>query len=82
MCRSIKTLRRPEGPPTDDELAAAARQFVRKISGYREPSKANERVFERAVRDVARASRRMFDELVVRAPVRVVDGIDDQDAEG
>lgn len=65
MCRNIKKLRREDGAPTDEELRDAALQFVRKISGYRQPSKANEKAFERAVSDVARASRRMFDNLVV-----------------
>jgi hypothetical protein len=64
MCRNIKKLRRDEGAPTDAELHDAALQFVRKISGYRKPSKANEQTFNRAVAEVARASRRMFDELV------------------
>ena len=64
MCRNIKKLRRPEAAPTDAELRDAALQFVRKISGYRVPSRANERAFERAVSDIARASRKMFDNLV------------------
>ena len=49
MCRNIKTLRNPERPPTDEELHDAALQFVRKVSGYRAPSKANEAVFGQAV---------------------------------
>jgi len=66
MCRSIKTLRgRPE-PATEDELRAAARQYVRKLSGYRQPSRANEAVFEAAVDEVAAATRRLIDGLVVR----------------
>jgi hypothetical protein len=67
MCRNIKKLRRPGAQPTDEELHDAALQFVRKISGYRVPSRINERAFDRAVREVARASRRMFDDLVVPA---------------
>ncbi len=63
MCRNIKQLRRPEGPPTDDELQAAALQFVRKVSGYRKPSKANEAAFNRAVEEVAAATRHLFDGL-------------------
>lgn len=63
MCRSIKTLRRPEGPATDDEIEAAARQFVRKLSGYRQPSRANAQVFEVAVDEVAEAARRLLDGL-------------------
>lgn len=66
MCRNIKKLRQPHGPPTDQELHDAALQFVRKISGYHKPSQANQQVFDRAVRDVARAGRRLFDALQVR----------------
>lgn len=63
MCRSIKTLRRAEEPATEDEIAAAALQFVRKVSGYREPSKANSAVFETAVLEVSEASRKLLDGL-------------------
>ena len=66
MCRSIKQLRRPEQPPTDEELRAAALQFVRKVSGYRAPSKANEEAFNRAVAEIAAATRVLLDNLVVR----------------
>ena len=66
MCRSIKTLRNPGMIITDEEIEAAALQFVRKISGYRKPSKANEKVFNRAVREISRSSRKMLGELVVR----------------
>lgn len=66
MCRSIKTLRTPEMVISDADIEAAALQFVRKISGYRTPSRANERVFNRAVREISRSSRKMLDELVVR----------------
>ena len=65
MCRSIVQLRRPEGA-TEDEVTAAARQFVRKISGYRVPSKANHEAFEQAVEEIATASRHLLDHLVVR----------------
>jgi hypothetical protein len=65
MCRSIKTLRTPEGPPTDEEIQAAALQFVRKISGFRKPSRANEDVFDSAVREIAESSQRLLDSLVV-----------------
>ena len=58
MCRSIKVLRNPESPATDAEIEAAALQFVRKISGYRQPSQANADAFDDAVADVAEASRR------------------------
>jgi hypothetical protein len=63
MCRSIKTLRRPEGPASDDEIAAAALQYVRKVSGYRAPSQRNTKAFDAAVSDVGRASRRLLQEL-------------------
>lgn len=66
MCRSIKQLRRPEGFPGDDELKAAALQFVRKVSGYRVPSRANQAVFDRAVEDIAAATRVLLDNLVAR----------------
>ena len=63
MCRSIKTLRRPDETPSDEEIGAAALQFVRKISGYRQPSKVNEAAFNTAVVDIAQASRRMLESL-------------------
>jgi len=56
MCRSIKTLRNAEIPATEEEIRAAALQYVRKISGYRKPSKVNEDVFEKAVEEVAEAT--------------------------
>lgn len=65
MCRSIKTLRGTEF--TDEEIAAAALQFVRKVSGYRKPSQANEDVFEGAVQEIAASSRRLLDSLVTRS---------------
>jgi len=64
MCRSIVTLRGQEGT-TEDDVRAAARQYVRKISGYRVPSKANEAVFERAVDQVAEATRLLLDQLTL-----------------
>ena len=67
MCRSIKTLRSIDEPPTEEEIEAAALQFVRKVSGYRAPSEVNRPTFERAVTDVAEATRRLLDELVVRS---------------
>jgi hypothetical protein len=70
MCRNIKTLHNFEPPATDDEVEAAALQYVRKISGSSKPSKANEAAFERAVAAVADASRRLLDELVTHAPPR------------
>ena len=61
MCRSIKTLRRPDEPATEDEIRAAALQFVRKVSGYRVPSRKNEEAFGEAVEDVASATKRLLD---------------------
>ncbi|HEX2031157.1 MAG TPA: DUF2277 family protein [Actinomycetota bacterium] len=61
MCRSIKTLRRPDEAATDEEIRAAALQYVRKVSGYREPSRRNAEVFAAAVDEVAAASRRLLD---------------------
>jgi hypothetical protein len=66
MCRSIKNLRAQGQAPTDLELQEAALQFVRKISGYRVPSKSNEAAFQRAVVEVAMAGRRLFDNLQIR----------------
>jgi hypothetical protein len=63
MCRSIKQLRRPDQPPTGDEIEAAALQYVRKISGYRAPSRANQAAFEAAVAEVADATRRLCEQL-------------------
>ncbi len=66
MCRSIKTLRRHDAPATNEEVHAAALQFVRKISGYRKPSRANEQAFNRAVDEIALTSRALLESLVVR----------------
>ncbi len=66
MCRSIKVLRKAETPATDAEIEAAALQFVRKISGYRQPSRANAEAFDRAVADIAESSRRLLSQLEVR----------------
>ena len=75
MCRSIKTLRRPGESATPDELTAAALQFVRKISGFQKPSKANQEAFQRAVRQVAEASRQLLDGIETRpAPARSTAG--------
>lgn len=67
MCRNIKQLRSPGHTPSDEELHDAALQFVRKISGFRTPSRANMEAFETAVRDVAGASRALFQALHVGA---------------
>ena len=66
MCRSIKTLRRPDEPATEKEIREAALQFVRKVSGYRVPSRANGPAFEAAVDEVAEASRRLLDAVAPR----------------
>ena len=66
MCRSIKTLRRAEEPATPDEIRAAALQFVRKVSGYRVPSRANAPAFDGAVDEIADASRRLLDSIALR----------------
>jgi hypothetical protein len=71
MCRSIKQLRFPDRAPSDKELQAAALQFVRKVSGYRAPSKANDESFNQAVMDIAASARRLFDQLT---PPRAVAG--------
>jgi hypothetical protein len=68
MCRSIKQLRRPAEPPTEAEILAAARQYVRKVSGFRVPSRANEPAFERAVTEVARVTEALLATLVTRQP--------------
>ncbi len=66
MCRSIKTLRGQEPPATDDEVRAAALQFVRKVSGYRTPAIRNQAAFDAAVAEIADSSRRLLDTLVTR----------------
>ena len=70
MCRNIRPLFNFEPPVTDDEVRAASLQFVRKISGFTKPSKANEETFDRAVDEVAGAARRLMDSLVTTAPAR------------
>jgi hypothetical protein len=66
MCRSIKTLRIPDRTATDEEIRAAALQFVRKVSGYRQPSKANSAAFDSAVDQIARSSKRLLGSLQTR----------------
>ena len=68
MCRSIKTLHNFKPPATDEEIRASSLQFVRKLSGFSKPSRANEAAFTRAVDDVAQAARALLDALVTNAP--------------
>ena len=68
MCRNIRTLHNFEPPATDDEVQAAALQYVRKVSGSTKPSKANEEAFTRAIEEVAQATTRLLDQLVTAAP--------------
>jgi hypothetical protein len=72
MCRNIQQLRGAEPPATHEEVRDAALQFVRKVSGYRSPSRANQAVFDRAVEEVAAATRRLLDDLVVPASAKPV----------
>lgn len=66
MCRSIKQLRQPEQTPTEADIQAAALQYVRKISGYRQPSRANQAAFDQAVLDIANVTRTLLDSLIER----------------
>jgi hypothetical protein len=66
MCRSIRVLREGATPAPDEEIEAAARQFVRKISGFSKPAPHNQVVFERAVEEIANASQRLLDSLEIR----------------
>jgi hypothetical protein len=66
MCRSIKQLRNAEVPVTEEEISAAALQFVRKVSGYRKPSKVNEEVFEIAIEEIALATQKLLANLAVK----------------
>jgi hypothetical protein len=70
VCRSIKVLRKPEQPPTAEELSSAALQFVRKITGFHKPSKANQEAFERAVREISASSDRLLKSIGLAAPRR------------
>jgi hypothetical protein len=74
MCRSIIKLRNEESPATDEEVRAAALQFVRKVSGYRQPSKRNAEAFETAVGEIAQATQRLLDALA--APQKVAAAAD------
>jgi hypothetical protein len=70
MCRAIKTLHNFAPPATEEEIRASSLQFVRKLSGFTRPSKANEAAFGRAVEEVTRAARTLIDSLVTTAPPR------------
>lgn len=63
MCRSIKPLRNMDHPVTEQEIQEAALQYVRKVSGYRKPSKANEEAFQRAIDEIAESTRKMLEKL-------------------
>ena len=67
MCRNIRTLYNFEPPATQDEIQAASLQFVRKLSGYNKPSRANEEAFERAIEEVSVAATRLLDSLTTNA---------------
>ena len=70
MCRNIKTLHNFKPPATDEEIRASAIQFVRKLSGFTKPSKANEDVFNQAVEEVTEAAHKLLDSLITTAPPR------------
>lgn len=70
MCRNIKTLFNFDPPATDEEVSASALQFVRKLSGFNKPSKANEEAFNRAIEDVAAVARTLIDSLETNAEPR------------
>ncbi len=70
MCRSIRTLFNFAPPASDEEVRAAALQFVRKLSGFHTPSRANQAAFDRSVEEVSRVARRLVDSLVTEAPAR------------
>ena len=70
MCRNIKTLHNFKPPATDEEIRASSIQFVRKLSGFTKPSKANEDAFNHAVEEVTQAAHKLLDSLVTNAPPR------------
>ena len=70
MCRSIKTQFHTDRPPTETEIYAASLQFVRKVSGYRQPSKVNQDTFEQAAQDIARTTQKLMNSLEMSTPVR------------
>ncbi|TXK75171.1 DUF2277 domain-containing protein [Paenibacillus sp. N3.4] len=70
MCRNIKTLYNFDPPATNEEIQAASLQFVRKLTGFNQPSKANEEAFQRAIKEVSEAARELLDSLVTQAEPR------------
>jgi len=70
MCRNIRTLYNFDPPATDEEIRGASLQFVRKLTGFHKPSRANEAAFDQAVMDIAEIARRLLDGLVTSAPPR------------
>ena len=68
MCRSIKQLRNSEIPATEEEIRAAALQFVRKVSGYRKPSKVNQPAFDQAVEEVTQVTQKLLDQIGAHHP--------------
>jgi len=70
MCRNIRPLFNFDPPATKEEIRAASEQFVRKISGFSKPSKANEKAFDRAITDIAKVAHRLVDSLETEAPPR------------
>lgn len=70
MCRNIKTLFNFEPPATSEEIEAAALQFVRKLTGFKRPSKSNQAAFERAVVEISEAARTLLDSITTNAPPR------------
>ncbi|RIK23969.1 MAG: DUF2277 domain-containing protein [Anaerolineae bacterium] len=73
MCRNIKKLRNTLSSPTDEEIALASLQFVRKVSGYQRPSRVNQNAFDTAVAEIALATRRLFDHLEGPSPDKLSD---------
>jgi hypothetical protein len=73
VCRSIKVLRRPEAAATPDEISAAALQFVRKVSGYRAPSKSNQAAFDAAVADIAKSTEKLLAQIRMPNPAKRAD---------
>jgi hypothetical protein len=72
VCRSIKTLRHADVVATDDEIRAAARQFVKKVSGFQKPSARHQAAFEAAVEEIAAASQRLLDAVAANLPKHAI----------